>query len=159
MLEQEYEQEIDTKFYMCPEGEYPLQCTDVRLREATSDKVKVVWCNIDLVWEVLDDNVKRTLNMDKLTVTQQLMADLVLDSNGDIAVPVRLDWGTNKNSRLKNVLVATGLQKSNFSLNKLKFQSVLGKVKHEADRQGATNADGTPVAYARVVSVAPLSRR
>jgi hypothetical protein len=142
---------------MCPEGDYPAQITELRLREGRSEKVPVTWANLDLQWQINDDDVQKQLNMDKVIVTQQIMADLVLDNNGNIATPVRFDWGINKNRVLKNVMEATGIKKTNFALNDLKFQTGFVRVKHEADRDGATNADGTPIAYARINRVTSLN--
>src|SRR5215472_5692587 len=157
LLETRHVDEIDTSYHLCPEGTYPAQIADVRAREGQSEKVAVTWANLDVVWDITDANVKAVMNMDRVQVTQQMFLDLVQDGNGGIALPVRIDWGTNRNMPLKRIMEATGAKKTNFSLNELKFQTAAVKVEHEPDRQGATNADGTPVKYARVTRVAPLS--
>jgi len=154
-----HSEEIDTKFYLCPEGDYLGQCIELRARDGVSDKVPVTWANLDLIWEIKDDNVKTQLNMDKVVVAQQMFVDLILDSNGAIALPVRPDWGMNKNRDLKRAIDATGVKKTNFSINDLKFQTAWLKIKHEVDKKGATNADGTPVKYVRVAGVAPVNSR
>lgn len=160
LLEQRHVPEIDTKYHLVPAGEYPGQIADMRLREGQSDKVAVTWCNLDVIWDIIDDNIKAQLNMNRVQVTQQIsFVDLATNGSGEIVTPVQLDWSTNKNVRLKRLIDATGVRKSNFALVDLKHQTAWLKVDHEPDRQGATNADGTPALYARVTRVAPMPSR
>lgn len=157
LLEQVYEGEIDTTFHLCPKGEYMAQITDLALREGTSEKVAVTWANLDVVWEILDDNVKKHMNMNKVNVRQQMFMDLVTNGSGEIAQPVQINWEVNRNMTLKRIMEATGASRTRFALNNLKFQTAWIEVDHEADRDGARNADGSPVMYARVKRVAPAS--
>ena len=159
LLEQTYDEEIDTNFYLCPPGEYQAQITELRLREGQSQKVKVTWTNLDIVWDILDENLKVNMNMQKVQVTQQLFWFLKLDQNGDIALPARPDWSVNRNMPLKRVMRAVGFgdKVTDFSLAKLKYQTAYVRVEHELDRDGAVNADGSSVKYARVTRVSPLS--
>jgi hypothetical protein len=154
LLEQVHTETIDTARYLCPEGEYPAQAQEIRFQPGKSDKVAVTWINGDILWEIQDEKVRQQMGMSKVVVGQRLgFIHLVLDSDGSVATPARIDYGPNKSQGLKDVLEATGLSKGNFTPNKIKFQQATVRVKHELDRDGAKNADGSPVKYARVVGV------
>lgn len=157
LLETRHTDEIDTKFHLVPECECMGQVADVRLREGQSERVSVTWANLDIVWDVVDENIKSKMNMSRVQVTQQMFLDLVTNGSGEIAMPVQINWSTNRNMPLKRVMDATGVKRTNFALNDLKMQTAWLKIEHEVDSKGATNADGTPVKYARVTRTAPLS--
>ncbi len=136
---------IDYEFHRCPPGEYMAQVKEfARGRELDSDKFngrQIV--GMDVVWSIQDETIKGEMNLDEVNVPQGLL----LEMNGGTAI----DFGTNRNMALKNVMKATGADKvKSFNLGALLHQVAWVKVEHEQDKR---NPD---VQYARVTRVMPL---
>lgn len=136
---------IDYKWHVVPEGEYMAQIKEfARGREMDKDKFNGrLMVGADIVWTIQDENLKSELNMQEVNAAQGLLIDLT--SSGTI------DWGTNKNQRLKDVVVATGTNNNKkFNLGHLLHQVAWVQVKHETDRNDSEKV------YSRVVKVMPL---
>lgn len=128
-LETSHKGNLDTSVVLVPEGDYLAQCTDkIDIKSGTIGEGKSragePWANVSLLWEVMNrDDLKTSLNMDRILVRQSIMLDLT-DAG-------QIDLGTNKNMRLKRLLDATGLNSTkNWSLAQLKFTTAGIHVKH-----------------------------
>lgn len=138
-LETTHKGQLETAFVLPDAGDYMAQCqplTKDSLRSGLigADKARAgePWCALELQWELLDDTVKAKMNMPKVLVRQSLMLDLTAST------PPQLDWGTNKNMRLKRLLDVTGLNKQkNFNIAGLAFASALVHVEHRPDPNDA----------------------
>lgn len=86
----------ETRFTPIPEGEYLASISKLGMR--TLDKTGAVI--LDITWDILDENLKATLGLDKPQVRQSCFLDL--DANGKIAS------GQNKNVDLGRVRDALG---------------------------------------------------
>jgi hypothetical protein len=126
---------LDTTYVLPDVGDYAAQITDkVELRSglvgADKQRAGEPWASADIQWEILDDGVKKKLNMERVFVRQSLMLDLVPGS-GTNGTPAQLDFGTNRNMRLKRLLEATGLNRQkSWNFNMLKFQQGTIHVEH-----------------------------
>jgi hypothetical protein len=141
---------------LCPEGEYPLQCSKLTGREVEGRRVPGTFLFLEIQWEILDDDVKRACNMDHCYVSQDFSLATVLGPDG--RPTNQLDLGPNQNMALKGVWKACGIL-TNPTISKIRQQTAWGSVKHEImqDRDGPlTDIDGNPIQRARVVRVAPL---
>lgn len=149
-LETTHKGNLDTHFVLPDVGDYLAQCqplTKDSLRSGVvgPDKARAgePWAALELQWELNDDSVKAKLNMDKVVVRQSLMLDLTATT------PPQLDWGTNRNMRLKRLLDATGLNKQkSFNISALAFASALVHVEHRPDPNDAE------IIYAEITRVA-----
>jgi hypothetical protein len=148
-LETTHKGQLDTTFVLPDPGDYLAQCqplTKDSLRSGTigSDKARAgePWAALELQWELTDDTVRTKMNMPKVLVRQSLMLDLTSTT------PPQLDWGTNRNMRLKRLLDVTGLNKQkNFSISALAFATALVHVEHRPD------ANDSEIIYAEVTRV------
>jgi len=150
-LESQHKGNVDTSYVLPDEGEYMAQTTDkITVRSGLiekGDRAGQPWASIELQWEIQDENLKQKMNMDKVFVRQGIMLDL--DANNQI------DWGTNKNMRLKRLIDATGLNsQKNFSLNMLKFQPGYVKVEHRK----IEGMDDLMAEVTRVVNISKAAR-
>jgi hypothetical protein len=148
-LETNHKGQLDTTFVLPDPGDYLAQCqplTKDSLRSGTigSDKARAgePWAALELQWELTDDTVRAKMNMPKVIVRQSFMLDLTPTT------PAQIDWGTNKNMRLKRLLDATGLNKQkNFSIVALAFATALVHVEHRPD------PNDSEIIYAEVTRV------
>jgi hypothetical protein len=148
-LETTHKGQLDTAFVLPDVGDYLAQCqplTKDSLRSGTigSDKARAgePWAALELQWELTDDTVRAKMNMPKVIVRQSFMLDLTPTT------PAQIDWGTNKNMRLKRLLDATGLNKQkNFSIVALAFATALVHVEHRPD------PNDSEIIYAEVTRV------
>jgi hypothetical protein len=140
---------LDTHFVLPDAGDYLAQCQPITkdsLRSGVigNDKTRSgePWAALELQWEITDETVKAKLNMSKVLVRQSLMLDLTSTT------PPALDWGTNRNMRLKRLLEVTGLNKQkNFQLSGLAFATGLVHVEHRPD------PNDSEIIYAEVTRV------
>jgi hypothetical protein len=152
-LETSFSGNLDTTYVLPPEDDYTAQITD-RLtfrsgRIEKGDRAGQTWATADLQWELLDDTLKQTLNLDRVLVRQSLMLDLLPDSTPDSP---RLDFGTNKNMRLKRLLDATGLNsKKSWNFGMFKFATATVHVEHR-------KPEGFDDFMAEVTRVAPMGQ-
>jgi hypothetical protein len=135
-LETTFKGQLDTSYVLPDEDDYNAQISDrIEYTAGTISETKQragePWANLTVWWELLDDKQRQRLNMaegQKLLVRQGIMLDLLPGSTPEQPM---LDFGTNKNMRLKRLLEATGLNKQkNWTLNSLKYQHGTVKVKH-----------------------------
>ena len=153
-LETTHKGGLDTHFVLPDPGDYLAQCqplTKDSLRSGTigQDKERAgePWAALELQWELLDDTLKAKLNMPKVTVRQSLMLDLTPTT------PPQLDWGTNRNMRLKRLLDVTGLNKNkSFNIGSLAFANALVHVEHRPDPRDPE------IIYAEITRVAAPDR-
>lgn len=155
-LETTHKGQLDTTFVLPPEGDYRAQTTDkITSRSGIigpdKDRAGEAWANFELQWELLDENLRKTLNMPHVYVRQGVMVDL--DQQTWLkSKQVVIDWGINKNMRLKRLLDATGLNKlKEFSINMLKHQQGYVTVVHR-------RVDGFDDVMAEVSRVASVSK-
>jgi hypothetical protein len=149
-LETVYKNVIDTKFHSVPEGEYVAQCKDLKLREITNDKIDGTAVMLVLYWEIADDNLAKTMNVDRVPfVKQSTWLDLV-ERNGEKTA--QLDFGTNKNMGLKRLMETFGINDGKFTMNRLKFQTGYVRVSHRP------NPDEPESPFAEVSRVTNLEK-
>lgn len=145
LLDTVHKGEIDTKWVVIPEGEYAMQIKDLKLREVVFKKIEGTGIGLDIEWEIMDDEVKQQLNIEHPTCRQSMLLDLVDGKN-------QLDFSTNRNQKLKNIIDAAGLNTGRFSLGSLKFAVAFGRVKHRPD-------DNDPeTVYAEVTRVTSMEK-
>lgn len=155
-LETTFKGQMDTTYVLPDEGDYPAQATERMEYNAGyiaegKNRGGEPWANVTVWWKLLDDKARQKLNLSEgqdLLVRQSIMLDLAPGSTPESPI---IDWGTNKNMRLKRTLEATGLNKQkNFTLNALKFQQATVRVEHR-------RPDGFDDDVAEVVRVAPFN--
>jgi hypothetical protein len=139
-LQQTYETSFATAMTPVPEGDWTGQVEKIGVR--TTDKGQAI---LDLTWQVLDDQVKQALGMDKPTVRQSLFLDL--DANG------KLDPDKNKNVQLGRVREALGQNDASrpWGVNMLIGGLAKIKVGHRPDSNDPT------IKYGDVKGVAKLA--
>lgn len=133
-LEQTFKGNLDTTYVLPDEGDYTAQVADVKLRSGTVgvDKARAgePWLTADLIWELVGpeaDEVKKKMNVERAQARQSLMLDLLVD-NGRVT---GLDFGTNRNMRLRRLLDATGLNNNKqWNFASLKHATAYVTVKH-----------------------------
>jgi hypothetical protein len=110
-----------TAYVPCPEGEYPAIVTKVEARpwQGKKDPTKS-GVSLTLTWEIDDNDVKRDLDRDSVTVRQDIMLDL-LASGG-------IDTGKGKNVSLGRTRDAVGLN-GDGPFNFKMFEGKVAKVK------------------------------
>ena len=97
-LNQEYDSSTDTHVTPVPPGEYQGQVTKVNAREImTKDGERIV---MDITWEILDDEVKKVMEMKKVTARQSVFLDLTDEG--------AIDMSKGKNRQLGLVREAVG---------------------------------------------------
>jgi hypothetical protein len=134
-LETSHAGKLDTRYVLPDMGDYPAQTTDkITSRSgviADGDYAGNAWANVELQWELQSDEVRKKLNMEHVYVRQSLMLDLDQDSWKKNKV-IQLDFGINRNMRLKRLLDATGLNSLKaWSITMLKHQPALVHVTHK----------------------------
>jgi hypothetical protein len=146
-----YKGEVDYDYHVCPIGDYLAQITDVKYREVTFKKVEGTGVGVDISWEVKDDAVKTAMNMDQPTVRQSFLLDLVEKelAKGNAVI----DWGVNRNMKLKRIRQACGLANGGaFNLGMLKFKTAYVHVDHRPDE------NDPEVVYSEVTRVTSLEK-
>src|SRR6266446_2789896 len=108
LLETVHKGAIDTQWHTVPEGEYILQCKELLLRQVTFKKIEGTGVGLDIQWEIIDEEVKKQMNIEHPIARQSMLLDLVDGRN-------QLDFATNRNQQLKNVIDACGLNTGKFS--------------------------------------------
>jgi hypothetical protein len=154
-LETSHAGKLDTRYVLPDMGDYPAQTTDkITSRSgviADGDYAGNAWAQVELQWELQSDEVRKKLNMEHVYVRQSLMLDLDQDSWKKNKV-IQLDFGINRNMRLKRLLEATGLNSLKaWSITMLKHQPALVHVTHK-------KIDNYDDPIAEVDRVAPLSQ-
>lgn len=135
--------QIDYEFHVIPEGSQgQAQIIDLAGQDLSeyADKFQnrpVI--SLALTWEIQDENLRQELNMDSIRVPQKMILELTAphDQGGVI------DFGTNKNQQLKDVIKAVGLDDSKkFSLPMLKHQvGWVAGIKHRTAPDGRVFAE------------------
>ena len=92
-LSTETEEATESKYLPVPEKDYQALIDDVQAREAKDSQI------LDVTYELLGDDVKAAMNMDKVTVRQTIFLDI---ENGV------LETGGNKNVKLGKLREALG---------------------------------------------------
>lgn len=103
-LQTVYSEANDTKIIPCPVGEWPGQCSDVKVRSGTiskGDRQGETWASLNLIWDISDPSVTAVTQRTPTRVTQSLMLDLTPEGN--------LDMGPGKNVQLGRAREACGL--------------------------------------------------
>lgn len=133
-LETSFKGGLDTSYILPDPGDYGAQITDkitfrAGLVSDGKERAGETWASVDIQWELLDDNMKQKLNSEHVFVRQSLMLDLTPGSSPERP---QLDFGTNRNMRLKRLLEATGLNKQkNWNFASLKHQTGTVHVEHK----------------------------
>jgi hypothetical protein len=141
---------IDYKWHNVPEGGYMAQLKEFA-RSAEQDVDK--WngrhvITADVMWIIQDENLKSELNLTEITVRQSLIVERA-GPGGPI------DWGTNKNMGLKNLMLATDTNKNkNWNFGHLLNQVAWVTVKNLPSK--APGAD-PEVLYSNITKVEPLA--
>jgi hypothetical protein len=144
-LQTEYKGTIDTEYHNCPPGEYIAQIKKLDLRQVTFKKIEGSGVGIDIQWELLDDEVKKAMNMEQPQVRQSFLLDLIEGRN-------QLDLGPNRNMKLKNIIKALDLNSGKFALNQLMHGTAYVKVGQRPDD------DDPEIIYSEVTRVTGLER-
>lgn len=101
-LNQEHTEATSTTVEPVPEGEYSAQIENVTAKKVETkngDEIVIM----DIIWDILDDDVKASLGRDKVTVKQGLILDLTDEGS--------LDFSKGKNVRLGRLREALGQNK------------------------------------------------
>ena len=96
-----FEEQNDTKAVPVPAGEYLALAEKVDVKTWSSKDGSSSGIKLEIVWDILDDNVKALLGRDSVKVTQQQMLDLT-DTGA-------LDMGKGKNIGLGRIREALNL--------------------------------------------------
>ena len=158
-LETQHHGSLDTSVVLPTAKEYRAQTTDkIATRSGTitdGDRAGEAWASVELQWELLDEDEKKRMNMDKIFVRQNIMLDLDQKAWKEKKV-ILLDFGVNRNMRLKRLVDATGLNTlKNWNINMLKHQPGYVTVVHRRPE----GFDDDVAEVSRVVSLkkAPLN--
>ena len=127
----------------------------MKLREVQFKKIEGRGVSLDIQWNILDDNVKREMNMDNPQARQSFLLDLTPEGN--------IDWSTNRNMKLKYIRKAVGFDTTaKFNLAMLRNQVAWVKVDHviatDSNSQTILDDDGNPQVFAEVVRVSNLEK-
>lgn len=90
-----FDEQNDTKVIPVPAGEYLALAEKVDVKSWSSKDGSSSGIKLEIVWDILDDNVKALLGRDTVKVTQQQMLDLT-DTGA-------LDMGKGKNIGLGRI--------------------------------------------------------
>jgi hypothetical protein len=85
---------METTYTPVPEGEYLGAIDDIKIRKAKDSVI------CDVTWLIMDDQLKSSMNMDRITVRQSVFLDV--EANG------ALQLGPNKNVALGRLRQALG---------------------------------------------------
>lgn len=128
---------LDTKREIVPEGEYTALVDDLTVKSEQGFLI------LDVIWDVLDDDLRTRLNLKKVTVRQSYFVDV--DINGCLAS------GKNSNIGIGQLREALGLNSPGIPLRALKGAGPARiAVRHRVDKNDATKV------YAEVRKVARL---
>lgn len=139
---------LSTSITPCPEGEYKAMIDDgdkwITFSGGTSEKGNV-WNKANILFSILDDNVKVTLKRDKVLVPMNCFLDL--DSMG------LMDTSEGKNISIGKLRDAAGqMGDTSWTMGKLKgFGPLMVKITQRADPKDPT------IKYAEVARVAKIS--
>ena len=97
----ETDQAMDTHFKPIPEGEYTAMIDTVIAKEVNDTPV------LDVTYVITDDELKVTMNMDRVSVRQSIFVDMEADG--------RIALGSNKNVKLGKLREALGQNSGNWS--------------------------------------------
>lgn len=131
----------ETTFTPVPVGEWTGQIKKVEARSGTAQSTGRPWYSLDVIWSVLDDEVKTRTRMEEPTVRQSLFLDV--NEGGQLA------WGTNKNVRLARLRAAVGQNRSGkpWAPSHLEGQMAKIRVTHRPHQE-----TGDPMAEVSAVS-------
>lgn len=136
--------EMSTKFTPIPEGEYVATIDDIKIR-AVKNGGRV----LDVSWNIMDDNLKQTMNMEKIVVRQGIFLDV--EPNGALSL------GPNKNVRLGRLREGLGQNKPgqpwNFRMLKGAGPAKISVSQRSEQKEG----ESEPVIYNDVLKVTPLA--
>jgi len=90
-LQQTVTESFETRMTPVPEGEYLASIDKIALRTLPNTGQPI----LDITWNVLDDALKQSLGLPKVTVRQSVFLDLTAEG--------KLDYGANKNVRLGQI--------------------------------------------------------
>lgn len=115
-----YDEANDTKVIPVPAGEYQAIAEKVDIKTWSSKDGSSSGLKLEIVWDILDDNVKALLGRDTVKVTQQQMLDLT-DTGA-------LDLSKGKNVGLGRIREALGMNTPGQAFSFGMIQGQLAKV-------------------------------
>ncbi|SRR5216683_4119045 len=124
-LDTHHKVDIDAPFVLPDAGDYPAQITDtqrtpgINVISGVGDDGRP-YAILNVQWELQDETIKAKLNTERVFARQSFFLDLTEDT------PPQLDFGTNKNMRLRSLWKATGCKpnsKGQINIGMLKFQT------------------------------------
>lgn len=123
---------MSTKVVPIPEGMWKAQISEIGARSGEKDGKG--WASLDLTWEILDDELKKKLNRDKVTCRQQMFLDLTPEGG--------LDFSEGRNVSLGRVREALGQNKKGrpWAPSHLKGGVAVVQIKHRT-HEGETYSD------------------
>jgi len=84
-LNHETTEETDTVLIPIPVGEWQGQINNIKFREIMAKNTGETHTLMDIVWEILDDDVKKETKMVKPTCRQTIFLELTSEGNIDMA--------------------------------------------------------------------------
>lgn len=121
----------DTQYQTVPAGEYTGMIEKIDMPQGRTTKDGNPIYPLDIMWVLLDEDLKASLGRDKIIVRQSVFLDIT-EAGG-------LDMGKGKNVPLGKLREALGLNSSGFSLRQLSGAGpALVNVSEEPDKQDAT---------------------
>lgn len=145
-LGEETTEQMDTKFPLIPQGEYPALVKGIDARQQESTKVPgEVWTILDITYAIDDQAVREETGLPEPTIRQSLFLDLGEDG--------KLETGTGKNVNLGRLREALGLNQPGqaFNFNMLVGQACTVQVTHNPDK------NDPEIVYSNVKKVAALA--
>lgn len=144
-LDQETNSQMDTRFPLIPQGEYPAIVDAIDARQQESTKVPgEVWTILDVTYAIDDAGVREETQLPKPTIRQSIFLDM---EDGKLAT------GTGKNVNLGRLREALGLNQPGqaFNFRMLVGQACIVSVKHNPDK------NDPEIVYANVNKIAALA--
>lgn len=132
----------DTKYPICPAGEYPAVVDKYEGRQmSTANGISTI---LDITWVIMDEDVKKTLGMERPTVRQSVFLDLTGEG--------RLDTSAQKNIKLGRLREALHLNdpSKEFSFDQMVGVTAMVTIGHTVDK------NDSEVVYANVTKVGSL---
>jgi hypothetical protein len=139
-------EQMDTRFPLIPQGEYPAIVKGIDARQQESSKNPgTVWTILDITYTVDDAGVREETGLPEPTIRQSIFLDVKDDGT--------LDTGPSKNVNLGRLRAALGLNQAgqSFNFNMLVGQPSVVAVKHNPDR------NDPEIVYANVSRVAAMA--
>lgn len=126
-----------------PEGDFPMYVKpgSTKMYEGVSEKNGKAWRLYTSTVIVDDPAVREATNLPEPTARVAFMLDLT--DSGSLAV------GTNRNTKLGQLLEATGNRKSGWTYAMIEGVPFKGKVIHKADKKDANRINAEVVAFAK----------